>query len=68
MIRRAAANSGVSYTDFILDAATEKATEVLADHRLFMVGSSQWDRFVSALEAPATPVPALVALFRDGEL
>jgi uncharacterized protein (DUF1778 family) len=58
----------VSYTDFILESATERATEVLSDQRLFILDSEQWERFVEALEAPATPVPALAELFRDDEL
>lgn len=68
LIRRAAAQAGLSYTDFILESATERAHAVLSDQRLFMLDSERWDRFVGALEAPATPVAVLVELFRDDEL
>lgn len=68
LIRRAAKQTGLSYTDFILESATERATEVLSDQRLFVLGNDRWERFVAALEAPAEPVPALVALFRNEDL
>ena len=68
LIRRAAEQTGVSYTDFILESATERATEVLSDQRLFVLGNDRWERVVAALEAPAEPVPALVALFRNEDL
>ena len=68
LIRRAAEQTGVSYTDFILESATERATAVLSDQRLFILDSDRWARFVDALEAPAQPVPALVELFRNRDL
>jgi uncharacterized protein (DUF1778 family) len=68
LIRRAAAQAGVSDTDFILESATERAAEVLTDQRLFVVNDAQWRRFVAALEAPAKPVPALVELFKNPKL
>ena len=68
LIRRAAEHTGLSYTDFILESATERATAVLSDQRLFVLGNDRWERFVAALEAPAEPVPALVALFRNEDL
>lgn len=68
LIRRAAEQTGLSYTDFILESATERATAVLSDQRLFVLGNDRWERFVAALEAPAEPIPALVALFRNEDL
>lgn len=68
LIRRAAEQTGLSYTDFILESATERATEVLSDQRLFVVTNDQWERFTAALEAPAKPVEALVELFRNQDL
>ncbi len=68
LIRQAADRTGRSYTDFILDAATEKAVDVLADRRLFIVDEERWSRFTQALDAPAQPVPALVALFKDNSV
>jgi len=68
LIRRAAEQAGLSYTDFILDSAAEKAVDVLADQRLFLLDDDGWRRFMAALEARPEPVPALVELFTDREL
>jgi len=68
LIRRAAQTAGRKYTDFILDSAIERATNVLADQKLFMLDQKGWSRFTAALEAPAAPVDALVELFKDSEL
>ncbi|MGH7763640.1 MAG: DUF1778 domain-containing protein [Candidatus Dormibacteraceae bacterium] len=68
LIRRAAEQTGVSYTDFILESATERATAVLSDQRMFILDSDRWARFVDALDAPAQPVAALVELFKNGNL
>jgi uncharacterized protein (DUF1778 family) len=68
LIRQAADRVGRSYTDFILESATEKAVEVLADRRVFILDDDRWNAFVAALDAPAQPVPALVALFKNKDL
>jgi uncharacterized protein (DUF1778 family) len=64
LLRAAAATSGRSVTDFVLDSATERAAEVLTDQRLFVLDDEAWRRFNAALETPAEPVPALVEFFR----
>jgi uncharacterized protein (DUF1778 family) len=38
---------------------------VLADRRVFILDDDRWNAFVAALDAPAQPVPALVALFKN---
>jgi uncharacterized protein (DUF1778 family) len=68
LIRQAADRVGRSYTDFILESATEKAVDVLADRRVFILDDDRWNAFVAALDAPAQPVPALVALFKNKDL
>jgi uncharacterized protein (DUF1778 family) len=68
LIRQAADRVGRSYTDFILESATEKAIDVLADRRIFVLSDDRWNAFVAALDTPAQPVAALVALFKDKEL
>ena len=68
LIRKAAERTGRSYTDFILDSATEKAVDVLADRRLFLLDEDRWNRFIEALDTPPQPVPALVALFKDNSI
>ena len=68
LIRQAADQVGRSYTDFILESATERAVDVLADRRVVILDDDRWDAFVAALDAPAQPVPALVALFKNKDL
>lgn len=68
LIRQAADRVGRSYTDFILESATEKAVDVLADRRIFILDDERWNAFVAAVDAPAQPVPALVALFKNKDL
>ena len=68
LIRQAADRVGRSYTDFILESATERAVDVLADRRVFILDDDRWEAFVAALDAPAQPVPALVALFKNKDL
>jgi uncharacterized protein (DUF1778 family) len=51
-----------------MEAATERAAEVIADQHVFVLGNDRWERFVAALEAPAEPVPALVELFKNQDL
>lgn len=65
LIRRAAETAGRSMTDFILESATDRATDLLMDQRLFLLNDQSWSEFVTALEAPAQPVSALVDLFRS---
>jgi uncharacterized protein (DUF1778 family) len=65
LIRRAAETTGRSITDFILESATDRATDLLMDQRLFLLNDQSWSEFVAALEAPAQPVSALVDLFRS---
>ena len=68
LIDRAVDVSGMSRTDFILDAACEKAREVLADQTRFALDRKAMKRFNALLDAPlednaairrllATPAP-----------
>lgn len=68
LIDRAVEISGMSRTDFILDAACEKAREVLADRTQFALSGAALRRFNALLDAPlennaairrllATPAP-----------
>ena len=52
LLRRAAAASDTTVTDFVLDSAVERAGRVLADQRLFGIDQAQWDEFVALLDAP----------------
>lgn len=51
LIDMAAAMSGRDRTSFILDAACQKAEEVILDKRLFLLDDVAFDSFEQALEA-----------------
>lgn len=52
LIDRAVAISGVNRTEFILDAACDRAREVLADQTQFTLNAQQLQRFNALLDAP----------------
>ena len=53
LIDRAATSLGQTRTEFMLSSARERATEVLLNRSLFILGDSDWDAFTAALdEAP----------------
>ncbi|CZT26394.1 MULTISPECIES: type II toxin-antitoxin system TacA family antitoxin [Pseudomonas] len=51
LIDMAAALSGRDRTSFILEAACQKAEEVILDKRLFVLSDAAFDSFEQALEA-----------------
>lgn len=51
LIDLAAALSGRDRTSFILDAACQKAEEVILDKRLFLLDDDAFDTFEQAIEA-----------------
>lgn len=59
LIDRAVEISGVNRTEFILDAACDRAREVLADQTQFNVSAEQLQRFNALLDAPLEDNPAL---------
>lgn len=59
LIDRAVEISGVNRTEFILDAACDRAREVLADQTQFTLGAEQLRRFNAVLDAPLEDNPAL---------
>ena len=63
LIDMAAAMSGRDRTSFILDAACQKAEEVILDKRLFLLDDIAFDAFEQALEAnPARDNKCLISL------
>ena len=65
LIRRAAEAEGKTVTSFVLDSATATALQVLADQRMFLIGSEAWDEFLAALDRPVTRKPRLEGLLRN---
>lgn len=52
VIRRAAAATDRTMTDFILDSAVKQAERVLADRRWFVTSEKQWREFERLLDEP----------------
>ncbi|MGE3916737.1 MAG: DUF1778 domain-containing protein [Hyphomicrobiaceae bacterium] len=52
LIDRAAAITGKTRTDFVLEAARQAAVDALAERTLFMVDPDTYARFAAALDAP----------------
>lgn len=52
VLRRAAAATDTTVTDFVLDSAVDRAEKILADRRWFSVSEDQWNAFVELLDAP----------------
>ena len=54
LIDRAATALGQTRTEFVLASARERATDVLLNRSLFILGDNDWNAFTAALdEAPA---------------
>ena len=53
LIDQAAEACGKSRTDFMLEAASEKAQEVLLDRTVFALDPERFQRFLDLLAAPA---------------
>ena len=62
MIDRAAAITGKSRTEFVLEAACKAAEDVLLDRRLFVLDDAAYRRFMAILDAPPKPNPGLKRL------
>lgn len=58
LIDQAASVSGKSRTEFMLDAATEKAQQVLLDRTVFVLDEVRFRKFLAILDEPASN-PAL---------
>jgi len=65
IIEKGATVQGQTFTDFVVSSAYEKAEQVLADQRLFVVPQAKWDAFVAALDKPTTHKARLARLMSD---
>ncbi len=62
LIDRACAITDKTVTEFVLDAASREAEDVLLDRRLFNLDSTAYQAFVAALDAPTQRNPKLKKL------
>ena len=59
LIDRAASTLGRNRSDFMLEAACEKAQSVVLDRTFFTLDCEAFARFSAILDAPVQPNPAL---------
>lgn len=64
IIDRAAQLRGRSRTEFMRDAAVRTAEDVIMENTLIRMSPEGFDSFVAALDAPATPVAAIVEVLK----
>ena len=59
LIDRAASTLGRNRSDFMLEAACEKAQSIVLDRTFFTLDGDAFARFSALLDAPVQPNPAL---------
>jgi uncharacterized protein (DUF1778 family) len=64
-LRAAAAASGRSVSDFVLESALSRADEALADRRMFGLAPEEWAAFLAALDAPPRTLPRMERLLQE---
>lgn len=68
LFETAASRRGVTLTEFVLQSAQNRAEEILADERHFVLPPGRWKAFVAALERPPRPKPRLRRLLREASV
>ena len=67
-IRRGAQSAGTSVSEFVVQAAVERAERELADRTRFVLDERQWARFVELLDRPPQASPAVRELLRGPDV
>jgi uncharacterized protein (DUF1778 family) len=65
LLYQASRASRTTLSEFVLDAATTAAENVLADRTRFDLPAEQWTRFVELLDRPTPDQPRLRALLTE---
>lgn len=65
LIDTAAAVAGKTRTEFMVESAAQRATDVLLDQRLFSLGEKEFGAFMAVLDDPPEPNEKLRELFRE---
>lgn len=55
MIEEAAAMSNQTITQFMVNSASERAAEVIEQHRRLILNEGSWDRIMEVLDNPPEP-------------
>lgn len=61
LLERAAEASHMTVSQFVMQAATRSAEDVLVEQTRFVLSAEQWSQFVELLDRPARVIPALAA-------
>ena len=64
-LQRAAGAVHKNVSEFLLEHGLAAAEETLADRRLFVLDSKQWDEFQAALDRPPKQKPRLKKLLAE---
>lgn len=64
-LQRAAVAVHKNVSEFLLEHGLAAAEETLADRRLFVLDSKQWDEFQAALDRPPKQKPRLKKLLAE---
>jgi uncharacterized protein (DUF1778 family) len=65
LIDRAAALKSKSRSDFLLEAATRAAEDVILDSSVFTLPAEEWERYIATIESPPAPTAALRKLLQE---
>jgi uncharacterized protein (DUF1778 family) len=65
MLDEASRAEGTSLSEFLLQAATRRAEDILADRRRFRLGDQEWAALVELLDRPAADRPRLARLLAE---
>jgi len=65
VLNEAARASHCSVSEFVLESALARAQEALPDRQHFGLDADRWEAFLTALDAPPKPMPALERLLNE---
>ncbi|CAK0760192.1 DUF1778 domain-containing protein [Gammaproteobacteria bacterium] len=65
LLMQAAEISGNTLTALVLNAALDKARDILENHRHFVLNTREWQQFTATLETPLEPNEALKTAWND---
>lgn len=65
ILTKAAEINGCSLTALIVQAAIDKARDILQNHQSIVLSAKDWDSFIDTLENPPQPNEALKSALKD---
>jgi uncharacterized protein (DUF1778 family) len=65
LFETAALHRGITVTDFVLESASRRAEEILAEQGDFVLAPDRWRAFLAALDRPLRRKPRLARLLSE---